>query len=256
MFFIGTKRILPNKTLSYTLPESVTHDADVRNAFQVIGSSALLVTLFTATAIVGYLSLNTIITLLLAGLTILSTIPFAVSFGKSLRVEDDVRRYNTAVNELIQNVGQPLISADGTTIRFAYEFIDAENSTTDVLILKSDDEQVFMTPQQFADTSHHVDPAFKQAIDHYVDNERLNKDEILERIQTVHTAARHKESERVLTFSEQFYKNTTQTIDTTYYRSLKTVHENVADDLKRLGTFQDNNLKENAEILKQIQTKG
>ena len=113
-----------------------------------------------------------------------------------------------------------------------------------------------MTPQQFADTSHHVDPAFKQAIDHYVAHERLSKDEILERVQTVHTAAQHKESERVLSFSEQFYKNTTQPIDTPYYRSLKTLHENVADDLKQLETFQDDNLKENAEILKQIQTEG
>lgn len=252
MFFIDTNNLQPNKTLSYALPKTVALDADARNAFGLLAGAALLVFMFLTTVVFGFTSSNSIITLLLAGLTALSAFPFTISFAKASDIEAGVKHYDTAVNDLIKNAGQPLISADGTTIRFAYEFIDAENSTTDVLILKSDDEQVFMTPEQYADTSHHVDPALKQAIDHYIAHERLSKDEILERVQTVHTAAQHKESQRVLSFSEQFYKNTTQPIDTAYYRSLKTVHENVADDLKRLKTFQDDNIKENAEIIESL----
>lgn len=237
--------------IQYHLPAALEKSINKMGRFK-IAYAGLTVSIFAISFIALFGVSDIMYTLILMILGGISAIP---AWSIMVQIESNARdrgKYNHAKQKIINDVSEPLISADGSTIRFAYEFIDTELSTTDNLILTPDPTQGFMSISHYQSGTDYKDPALTIAIEQFVKNQRLTDDEIFQRVESVHRLAEHKQNDRSLSFSEKFYQNIKQPVDTPYYRSLRAMHENIAEDLQILEQRQKNNIIHNKNIIDAI----
>lgn len=245
------------ETIQYYMPKAISKNLR-KQRVAMHTSIGLFISLSVTGIIMSLIASNHLWPLIITLMVVASIIPLGITVSQHEITKSDFKNYSKRKQKIINKVSEPLISADGTTIRFAYEFIDAELSTIDTLVLTPDPDQIYMTLHMLKAQlgSNNIDPALTDAVAEYAKNERLDNETIFKHIQTIHSIAQHKHNDRILSFSEKFYQNVSQPIDTPYYRSLKTIQENVANDLVKLEQYQNDNSAENKNIIEQIQNEG
>lgn len=234
--------------IQYSLPAPLEKSINKMSRFQIayIGISLIL---FPISVIAVFMLSDVVFMAIALSLAAISAFPASIITAQIANNAYDRDQNKHAKQKIIDNVSEPLISTDGSTIRFAYEFIDTELSTTDTLTLTPDPDQPFMSISSYQSETGHKDPALTVAVEQFVKNQRLSDDEIYQRVESAHRLAEHNQNDRALSFSEKFYQNVNQPVDTPYYRSLTTMHKNIAEDLKMLEQQQENNINENKNIV-------
>lgn len=234
--------------IQYNLPGPLEKSINNMSRFQIAYAGISLI-LFPSSVIAVFMLSDVMLMVIALILAAISAFPASFILAQIENNAYDRDQHKLAEQKIINDISEPLISADGSTIRFAYEFIDTELSTTDNLTLTPDPDQAFMSISHYQSTVEHKDPALTNAVEQFVKHQRLTDDEIYQRVESVHRLAEHKQNDRSLALSEKFYQNINQPVDTPYYRSLTTMHKNIAEDLKMLEQQQDNNINENKNIV-------
>lgn len=165
------------------------------------------------------------------------------------RIEDEYLNDRQALIELLN---QPYINRAKDTIRFRHEFLDLRHSTSTHLVFNTGTGD-FMTHYPKYNS---LTPAENDIVRQYIRSERLSDDEVINRAETAHSVAKHRESEAAIGFAEKLYSNANLPIDTPYYRSLVNAQSNIDAELIVIKNRHSANLDKNTEIIEQIQTKG